>query len=346
MAWSPNNQMERNLEFFSPEGIAAREAQKQAGKERLEGTYAQRAADEQRMKGTFDQNAKLKREIEGTFNQNSGMRRQIEGTFAERHAGAKELAGIQGEQALEQIDYRERPGGIQDRELRLKGELGRGELSQGEKRLGLMGDELAVKKHAMIGEHLGKAREDAVRLFPDEPERAAEYYRQEKSRITKMFPDLAPPISGLGKWDGAPGGKGPGSVAQDVAADRSLIQSIKPGGPTIPARSETMAAPPPPPAASPERYGDLFPTPNPKPSPRMVPAAPPPDADLFPGGGGMTAGAQTVNTPARRRPIPTPGKVIQPVPNAISGTIGPATRKIYPFPSRSRDIELFRPIHY
>ena len=342
MAWSIDQQMQRNMEFFSPEAVAAREAGKQAGKERIEGTYAQRAADEQRLKGTFDQSARLQRELQGTFQQNANLRRESEGPFAERHAGARELADLRGAQELEQLGYHEGPGSIADRELILKGELGRGELSQGEKRLGLMGSELDVKKKALISEHLGKAREDALSLFPDDAAKADAYYKRESSRINKMFPELAPPPSGVGKWDDGGPGAGGGAVMKDVATDRAIMRSMPSAIRDPMSRASTLAVPAPKAFTPPPigRTGDLFPTSNPKPPPRPLPKPLPPEADVFPGGGGMNRGAEMVSTPARRRPIPITGRVVQPVPSAMAGAAPSMVRK--PLPTQGRDRELFK----
>lgn len=204
IGYDPSAQMRRNVEFFSDAAIDDRRAKEQVNKERLQGTYAQRAADEERTKGTFAQNARQQERMQGTFAQNLAGKRELEGTFGEKEAGQDRRLNMQGQQQMDLAKYQYGPGSLMDQRLNWDKEYGRGQLGYGEKHLGLMGNELDVKKKTLISESLAKARENAVSLFPDDPAKANAYYRQESTRVNKMFPELAPSVSGAGSWDNKP----------------------------------------------------------------------------------------------------------------------------------------------
>jgi len=193
MAWSPERQMERNMEFFAPEAVQAREDRRQGYKRELEGTYAQRAADDVKMKGTFDQNAALRKRMEGTydqramnefarhgtFDQNAKLRRELEGTYGQRVVDETNAAAMQGDLAMDRAAYIYGPNSVEA------------------KKVGLMGDELDLKRRAEMGTLLARVREDSVKLFPDDPKKAAEYYSQESKKVTSMFPETMPKLSAL-----------------------------------------------------------------------------------------------------------------------------------------------------
>ena len=225
MAWSPERQMDRNMEFFSPEAIMAREGTRHAQKRELEGTYAQRADDERKLKGTFDQNAKLRRQIEGTydqrainemarhgtFDQNAKLRRELEGTYGQRVVDETNMEAMRGDMMMDRLAYQYGKPGVEGQKV------------------GLLGEELDIRRRAEMGNLLAKVREDSVKLFPDNPEKAAEYYSQESKKVTSMFPETMPNIPGLAEQlHGGP--EAPGGPA---AANGDKGAKAKSAGPEL-----------------------------------------------------------------------------------------------------------------
>lgn len=222
MAWSPERQMERNMEFFAPEAVQAREDRRQGYKRELEGTYAQRAADDVKMKGTFDQNAALRKRMEGTydqramnefarhgtFDQNAALRREIEGTYGQRVVDETNAAAMQGDLAMDRAAYIYGPNSLEA------------------KKVGLQGEELDIKRRAEMGTLLAKVREDSVKLFPDDPEKATAYVNQESRKVASLFPETMPKL-------------------------QSLSEQLHGSGPAGPAPATTTSPPPPAPATTP-----------------------------------------------------------------------------------------------
>jgi hypothetical protein len=194
-----------------------------------------------------------------------------------------------------------------------------------------MEDENTLKGKATVFEAMSNAQKNAADLFPEDPAAAQKFYQKEMKRIGGMFPGILPDVDTADDGKPVPVGTNPvaaGATPTPVSVSDRYRQSMASRNTGLMDRF----APPnrvfAPPAAGPT--GDFFPAGRTRPA--AVPRPPlSPDLELFPGGP-PTAGVTMATSPAIRKPMPIPGRVVQPVPTAAATGRSSIVRRVMPAP--------------
>ncbi len=307
----------------------ALKAQERAFEREMHGTFAEGMAARRGLEGDFRQKANLQRELQGTFADRAAHDVNFHGTFAGKEAGLDRRLGMQGDQAMEQLMFREGPGSLEERKYQQLGDWQRGQLGLEGRRLGIMESENTLKGKAAALSAMGEAQKNAADLFPEDPAAAEQFYRKELKRIGALFPGIMPNVeeaeTGRALATGSTAGA-PAPATQPVNVAERYRQSMASRNFDPMAKFSTPA-----PAATLPTHGptgDLFQAGRPRPP---VTPRPPlsPDLEFFPGGP-RNPGVIPDNSSAVRRPMPLPGRIIQPVPTAMAGARPSVIRRMIP----------------